>query len=110
MTDDVTFIRGYAEGQEWAVTWADEDVLQRVAAGSPTLGASKGRRAAPNRWRADRVLQELTAILFSGPLPRTQVQAFWKKALPDADAASLHDLRFLSGFLAGVRCIAQEPT
>lgn len=110
MMANLAFTAGYVEGREWAVNWAGEDVLKRLAAGSPVVEADDtGEWERPAARSTNRVLEELTTYLLTRPLPPPEVRRFWKQALPDADPASLHDLRFLSGFLAGARYIAQEP-
>ena len=110
MTGDLTFIHGFAEGREWAVNWAGEEILQRIASGGSSLEAdTTGEWARRNGRNTYRVLEALTALLFNRPLPPRELWAFWQQALPDIDSASLRDLRFLSGFLAGARYIAREP-
>jgi hypothetical protein len=109
MTGDLTFIRGFAEGREWAVNWAGEEALQRIAGGSLTLEPDSMDRARSMARSTNRVLEELTTLIVNRSLPLPELRVFWKTALPDADSATLHDLQFLSGFLAGARYIAQEP-
>lgn len=110
MRGDLAFISGYAEGREWAVNWAGEEVLKRVAGRAPALEANSTESwPMPNGTDANRVLEELTSALVSSSLPPVDLRAFWRQALPDVDSATLHNLEFLRGFLAGARYIAQEP-
>lgn len=110
MTDDGNFHLGYLEGREWAANWAGDDVLQRLATGAPALDSLvTGTGADAGSGAGGDVLEGVTALLSSQPLRAPDLKDFWANVLPDTDAALLRDLHFLSGFLAGTRCIAQEP-
>lgn len=110
MTGDSAFFLGYIEGREWAVNWAGEDVLQRLAANAGTLemeppGMGPGR----GHGAGGESLERLTALLVNRPVAKSELWSFWERALPDADPGLLQNMDFLSGFLAGTKCIAQEP-